>query len=174
MGAGRGARRRARRTHQSGGLRRARLNELCGGRARFTRYAEAVRFRTPEGDECRVFLVEEHGVRQRRGEARTSLLVVEENDLFWVVGAAQADAEPAHPPVPRLPGESVPFRDATYWCARRNTRLREHNGQRCRVYAVEERRAGRGERGPVRYGIRFPGDEAYWVVPANELILSQL
>lgn len=172
MGAGRGARRRARLVHHSGGLRRARLNELCGGRARFTRYAEAFRFRTPEGDECCLYSVEEYGPRSGGADARRGFVVAQEDDLLWVIGAAQADAEPPGPYVPRLPGEPVPFRDATYWSAPRNARLGDHNGRRCRVYAVEERHVGRGLRRPVRYGIRFVGEDAYWVVPASELALS--
>lgn len=172
MGAGRGARRRARRTHHTGGLRRTRLNELCGGRARFTRYTELVRFRTCEGDVCWVYVMEEYGPRSGGGDARRSLVVAEENDLFWVVGAAQADAEPPPPYVPRLPGESVPFRAATYWSAPGDRTLRDHDGRRCRVYAMEERPAGRGLRRPLRYGIRFVGEDAYWVVPACELALS--
>jgi hypothetical protein len=170
MGAGRGARRRAKSTFHNGGLRRAQLNALSGGPALYTNYQEAFRFRTREGNECWVYVVEE-SVGWARQAPRRHVVVAEEDDLFWVVGARDADLESHNPDELRSPTDPVPFVHGTYWSTPRNKRLRPRNGTRCLVYAVEERNRGRGVRVPVRYGIRFPGDDSYWVVSAAEVDL---
>jgi len=63
---------------------------------------------------CWLYVAEEYGSRSGKGDARRSLVLAQEDDLFWVIGAAEAHAEPPQPYVPRLPGEPVPFRNATY------------------------------------------------------------
>jgi len=100
-------------------------------------------------------------------------MLVGEDDLFWAVGASDADQGAHDAGSPRAPLDSVPLMDAIYWNAYRRGRLRDRDGERCRVYAVEERSAGRGRRVPARYGIRFPDDDSYWVVPENEIVLAR-
>jgi hypothetical protein len=104
---------------------------------------------------------------------RSYAMLVGEDDLFWVVGAADADNESPQTDWARAPLDPMPCMDAIYWSAYRRGHLRERDGERCRVYAVEERRAGKGRRVPARYGIRFPDDDSYWVVPAREIVLAQ-
>ncbi len=52
--------------------------------------------------------------------------------------------------------------------------LRDHHGRRCAVYVVEQRDAGHDLAVTGRCGVRFVGDDAYWVVPALELDISPL
>jgi len=99
-------------------------------------------------------------------------MLVGEDDLFWTVGADHADQEAPETRRPRAPFEPVSFLHAIYWSIYRRGRLRERDGEQCRVYAVEERSAGKGRRVPARYGIRFPDDNSYWVVPASEIVLA--
>ncbi|MGA2455599.1 MAG: hypothetical protein ABSG93_19005 [Solirubrobacteraceae bacterium] len=103
---------------------------------------------------------------------RSYAMLVSEDDLFWAVGARDPDAGSHDAGRPRAPLDPVPFTHAVYWSAYKRGRLRERDGERCRVHAVEERSAGRGQRVPSRYGIRFPGDDSYWVVPASEIVLA--
>ena len=76
-------------------------------------------------------------------------MLVGEDDLFWVVGADDADQESAHTYWERTPLDPLPFMDAIYWSAYRRGHLRERDGERCRVYAVEERSVGKGRRVPA-------------------------
>lgn len=99
-------------------------------------------------------------------------MLVGEDDLFWAVGARDADQEAPDAGRPRAPLDAVPFVDAIYWGTYRRGHLRERDGEQCRVYAVEERRASKGRRVPARYGIRFPDDDPYWVVPASEIVIA--
>jgi hypothetical protein len=180
-----------------GTLRRAKLEPQRRGRVIYTSYSEATHFRAEEGDAHWLYLVDEYGMRAsatqvatdpvtehwRRlahgpeacpppGAMRSYPMLVSEDDLFWVVGAGDADQEPPDTPWLRASLEPVPFMHAVYWSAYQRGRLRARNGNQCRVYAVEERRVGKGRRVPARYGIRFPDDDTYWVVPANEIILA--
>ncbi len=100
------------------------------------------------------------------------MMLVSEDDLFWAVGAADADEEAPTAGWARAPLEIVPYMDGFYWGKYKRGRLRERDGERCRVYAVEDRRISRGKREPARYGIRFPGDRSYWVVPASEIVIA--
>lgn len=197
MGAGRGARRRASNPFVYGRLRRAKLEPQRSGRIVHTSYREALQFRTVEGDAHWLYVVDEYGMRasptvttdpavehwRRRvlgreacpppSAMRSYAMLIGEDDLFWVVGAADADQEPSQADWARTPLDPMPFMDAIYWSAYRRGRLRERDGERCRVYAVEERSVGKGRRVPARYGIRFPDDDSYWVVPAREITLAQ-
>lgn len=170
------------------------------GRVVYTSYLEALSYRTDEGDVHWLYVVDEYGTRvsadtitspaveywrRRVREPATSAqqairsyaMLVSEDDLFWAVGAGDADVSDADvaPPTLHWPGsplEPVPYMHAIYWSTHQRGRLRDRDGKRCRVYAVEERRAGKGRRVPARYGVRFPEDQAYWVVPAREIILA--
>jgi hypothetical protein len=99
-------------------------------------------------------------------------MLVGEDALFWAVGARDADTEAPDAGCPRAPLDAVPFVDAIYWGDYRRGHLRERDGEQCRVYAVEDRNVGKGRRVPARYGIRFPDDDPYWVVPASEVVIA--
>jgi hypothetical protein len=168
------------------------------GRVVHTSYVEALRFRADDGSAHWLYVVDEYGMsasppvttapapvlecwRRRacgpeacppRSVVRSYAMLVSEDELFWVVGARDADEGAPDAGRPRASLDSVPFMDAIYWSAYRRGRLRERDGQRCRVYAVEERSAGRGRRVPARYGIRFLDDHSYWVVPAREVVIA--
>lgn len=198
MGGGRGAKRRVGSTVGHGTLRRAKLDPEHGRGVVHTSFLQALHFRASDGDTHWLYVVDQYGEhvsartaapphfvtewyrRLARGpEACAPLamnsygLPIEEDELFWVVGASEADLAPsAEASWPRAPLEPVPFMDALYLSAYPHGRLRDRDGQRCRVYAVEERSAGKGRRVPARYGIRFPDDDTYWVVPAKEIVLA--
>ena len=167
------------------------------GRVVYTSYMEALHFCTEEGDAHWLYFADEYGMRASPEQAATDpvlecwrryaygpgacpppgvmssyAMLVSEDDLFWVVGACEADQEPPDTAWPLSPLEPVPFMHAIYWSAYQRGRLRERDGEECRVYAVEERSAGKGRRKPVRYGIRFPDEASYWVVPAKEIVLA--
>jgi hypothetical protein len=157
---------------------------------------EALRYRSGDGSDHWLYLVDEYGMRasvtaptdpllehwRRRAcgpdarplpsVMRSYAMLVGEDDLFWAVGATDADRGVADAGRPCAQLDSVPFMHAVYWSAYRRGHLRDRDGEQCRVYAVEERSAGRGRRVPARYGIRFPGDDSYWVVPAAEVVLA--
>ncbi len=170
MGAGRGAKRRERIRFGTGALRRAKLDPLRRGRAIYTQYSEALSFRTATGDACWLYRAHEYSAGLA-GKPRTYLMLVDEHDLFWAVGAREAAAVAPDLRSPLPPLEPVSFTHAIYWSASRNELLRERHGTMCLVYAVEEQRQ-RGARVPTRYGIRFPDDDSYWVVPAREIYLA--
>lgn len=197
MGAGRGARHRTSSPFVHGALRRAKLEPHRQGRVVYTSYLEALRYRCEDGDTYWLYVVDEYGMRasakqvaadpalehwRRRANAPEACpsptamssypMLVGEDDLFWVVGADDANPESPETDLALTPLDPVPFMDAIYWSAYQRGRLRERDGERCRVYAVEERSAGKGRRVPVRYGIRFPDDNTYWVVPAKEIVLA--
>jgi hypothetical protein len=100
-------------------------------------------------------------------------MLVSEDDLFgsWAPATPTSEAPDTHRPRASL--DSVPFMHTVYWGAYRRGHLRDRDGEQCRAYAVEERSAGQGRRVPARYGIRFPDDDSYWMVPANEIVLAQ-
>jgi hypothetical protein len=161
-----------------------------------TCYTEALHLRSEDGSAHWLYLVDEYGMRaspivtpdpvveqwRRRvhgpeacpppSAMRSYAMLVSEDDLFWAVGANGADEEVPDTGWPRAPLDSVPFMHAVYWGAYRRGHLRDRDGERCRVYAVEERRAGKGRREPARYGIRFPDENSYWVVPAKEIVVA--
>lgn len=196
MGAGRGTRRRVGGPFVHGALRRTKLEPQRRGRVIHTCYVEALHYRTDEGSAHWLYLVDEYGMEaspnvttdpvvehwRRRvhgpgacpppSAMRSYAMLVSEDDLFWAVGARDADAGSHDAGLPRAPLDPAPFAQAVYWSAYQRGRLRERDGERCRVYAAEERPAGRGQRVPARYGIRFPGDDSYWVVPASEIVLA--
>jgi hypothetical protein len=196
MGAGRGARHRASVPFVHGTLRRAKLEPQRRGRVIHTCYVEALQYRTDDGSAHWLYVVDEYGMRasvtapadpllehwRRRAcgpgacpppsVARSYTMLVGEDDLFWTVGASDADQEAPDTGRPRAPLDAVPFMDGIYWGTYRRGHLRERDGEQCRVYAVEERSTGKGRRVPARYGIRFPGDDPYWVVPAREVVIA--
>jgi hypothetical protein len=198
MGAGRGAARRASNPFVHGTLRRAKLEPQRRGRVVYTSYLEALRYRCGDGDAYWVYIVDEYGMSASTAATtatnpvleywrrlaygpgacppptamRSYATLVGEDDLFWVVGADDADLEQVERDLPRAPLDPVPVMDAIYWSAYQRGPLRERDDERCRVYAMEERSAGKGRRVPARYGIRFPDDNTYWVVPANEIVLA--
>lgn len=200
MGTGRGAKRRASSPLVHGTLRRAKLEPMRHGRVVYTSYLEALSYRTSEGNMHWLYVVDEYGMRvsadtttspavehwrRRVRESETNVqqamrsyaMLVSEDDLFWAVGAGDdgvSNADVTTPPLhwPPSPLEPVPYMHAIYWTAHPRGRLRDRDGSRCRVYAVEERRAGKGRRVPARYGVRFADDESYWVVPAREIVLA--
>ncbi len=195
MGAGRGASRRASSPFIQGTLRRAKLEPERRGRVIHTCYAKVLSFRIDDGSTYWLYFADEYGMRAsvpatidpvlehwRRlaygpgacpppSAMRSHTILVSEDDLFWVVGASDADREAPDAGWPRAPLDPVPFMDAIYWNTYQRGRLRDRDGEQCRVYAVEERNAGKGRRVPARYGIRFPDDDSYWVVPAKEIVL---
>lgn len=168
-----------------------------GGGVVHTCYAEALSFRTEDGSAHWLYLADEYGMRASapavprpvvehwrrlaRGPGalpppsamRSYAMLVSEDDLFWVVGASDADGQEAPDTSrPRAALDSVSFMHAVYWSAYRRGHLRHRDGEQCRVYAVEERSAGKGRRVPARYGVRFPDDDSYWVVPAREVVIA--
>jgi hypothetical protein len=109
------------------------------------------------------------------GDAATSRygVVVDERETFWAAtarqlerrsGALDADSHPRVGPLVR----------ATYRSVRNGYGLSEHQGRECVVYAVEQRPGRHGLHVPSRCGIRFVGDDSYWVVPAMDLDIGPL
>jgi hypothetical protein len=99
-------------------------------------------------------------------------VVVDERDAFWVASARRIERER-----PELNADShhvAPLVHATYRSVRNGYGLSEHQGRECVVYAVEQRPGRHGLHVPSRCGVRFIGDESYWVVPALELDIGPL
>jgi len=67
-----------------------------------------------------------------------------------------------------------PLVHATYRSVRNGYGLSDHQGRECVVYAVEQRSGDHGLHVPSRCGVRFVGDDSYWVVPAMELDIGPL
>ena len=99
-------------------------------------------------------------------------VVVDEREVFWATVARRLERE-----LPELDADGqrgTPRVHATYRSVRAGYGLREHQGRECVVYAVEQREGPYGLDVPSRCGVRFVGDDSYWVVPAMELDIGPL
>jgi len=171
MGAGRGRERRLWRASY-GSVPRVcfRLDAVSQRRPRYARYVEVFHVRAPDGTGFSLYWVEEYA---RSGDAATSRygVVVDEREAFWVAAARQLERPPEiDSNVHRLP----PLVHATYRSMRNGYGLSDHQRRECVVYAVEQRSGRHGLHVPSRCGIRFVGDDSYWVVPAMELDIGPL
>jgi hypothetical protein len=172
MGAGRGRKRRLwRASYGSVPSARFRLDAVPHHRPRYARYVEIIHGRAPDGTGIRLYLVEEYG---RSGDTATSRygVVIDEREAFWASAARQLERQS-----PELAGAGrrfSPLVHATYRSTRNGYGLREHQGRECVVYAVEQREGHHGLHVPSRCGVRFIGDESYWVLPAMELDIGPL
>jgi hypothetical protein len=127
--------------------------------------------RAPDGTGFCLYWVEEYA---RTGDTATSRygVVVDEGEAFWVAAARQLErpSRRTDGDVHRLP----PLVHATYRSIRNGYGLGDHQRRECVVYAVEQRRGRHGLHVPSRCGVRFVGDDSYWVVPAMELDIGPL
>ncbi len=127
--------------------------------------------RAHDGTGFRLYWVEEYG---RSGDKTTGRygVVVDEREAFWATTASRLERKS-----PEFDGDgqvTAPRVHATYRSVRNGYGLREHQGRECVVYAVEQREGGHGLDVLSRCGVRFVGDESYWVVPAMELDIGPL
>jgi hypothetical protein len=172
MGAGRGRERRLwRASYSNVPSARFRLDAVPRRRPRYARYVEVIHIRARDGTGFRLYFVEEY---ERSGQAATSRygVIIDEREVFWAVAAHRLERQS-----PELDGAGhhvTPLVHATYRSVRPGDGLREHQGRECVVYAVEQREGRHGLHVPSRCGVRFVGDESYWVVPAMELDIGPL
>jgi hypothetical protein len=99
-------------------------------------------------------------------------VVVDERESFWAAAARQLERR-----LGELDADShhvAPLVRATYRSVRNGYGLSEHQGRECVVYAVEQRSGHHGLHVPSRCGVRFVGDDSYWVVPAMDLDIGPL
>ncbi len=125
----------------------------------------------PDGTAFRLFSVQEYPRFGDATPARRYGVVVDERDAFW---ATFADTLALQSPEPDDGAEVVPLARATYRTVRRGWGLREHQGRECLVYVVEQLIAEHELHVPSRCGVRFVGDDSYWVLPAVELDIGPL
>jgi hypothetical protein len=92
-------------------------------------------------------------------------VVVDERDSFWVASVRRL--EPAG-------SWEAPLARATYRAVPGSPGLRDYQGRECVVYAVEQWNNDHGLQVPGRCGVRFVGDDSYWIVPAIELDIGPL
>jgi len=172
MGAGRGRQRRLWRASY-GSVPRVcfRLDAVPPRRPRYARYVEALKGRAPDGTGFSLYQVEEWA---RSGNAPTVRygVVVDERETFWAAAASRLErrSREVHGDAQRPP----PLVHATYRSVRNGYGLSDHQGRECVVYAVEQRSGDHGLHVPSRCGVRFVGDDSYWVVPAMELDIGPL
>lgn len=127
--------------------------------------------RAHDGTGFRLFWVEEYG-RSGNEATRRYGVVVDEREAFWAAAACRLELQSSE-----LGGGGdrvAPVVHATYRSERNGYGLREHQGRECVVYAVEQREGRHGLDVPSRCGVRFVGDESYWVLPAMELDIGPL
>ena len=105
------------------------------------------------------------------GTANRYGVVVDENEVFWAASARRLELESSEADEVS-PGSPLTY--ATYSSVPNSNGLGEHQGRECVVYAVEQRTNKHGLHVPSRCGIRFVGDDSYWIVPALELDLGPL
>lgn len=172
MGAGRGRRRclwRASREDEANG--RFVLDALARRHPRYAHYVEVLRLRAPDGTAFGLYSVEEYPRSVDSHTATRYGVVVDEREAFWAAAARQLEK------APEAPGDGpgiAPLARATYRNVRGNQGLRDYEGRECVVYAVEQRPGLHGLHVPSRCGIRFVGDDSYWVVPAMDLDIGPL
>jgi hypothetical protein len=151
---------------------RFRLDAVPRRKPAYARYVEVVGLRAYDGTDFRVYWVEEY---RRSGDTRHLCsygVVIDESEMFWVASARRLELGSAEPDQAQ-PGR-VPLMIGTYRSLRHGVGLSEHQGQACIVYAVERVMDDTGTFVPSRCGVRFVGDDAYWVVPAAELDVGSL
>ncbi len=172
MGAGRGRQRRL--WNASGGSPGGRfaLDALPRRRPRYARYVEVLTGRTINGTEFRLYWVEECPRHWNAATASRYGVVVDNPDSFWVATARRLEPRASERDEGIL-GEALLAR-ATYRSVRGSNGLREYQGRECVVYAVEQWRNDYGLHVPGRCGVRFVGDDSYWIVPAIELDIGPL
>lgn len=173
MGAGRGRQRRLWKTGTDPG-ERFRLDAIPSRRPRYARYRECLRGCAPDGMEFRVYSVWEYPRSGNAAKATRSIVVVDEYELFWAASVSRLERQAGGSDGPSF--ETPPLMYATYRSVRPGYGLPEHQGQKCVVYAVEQRHGAHGLHVPSRCGVRFVGDErdTYWIVPALELDIGPL
>ena len=173
MGAGRGKRRRVWRASGSGRPgARFRLDALPRRHPRYARYVEVLYVRAHDGTAFRFYWVEEYARSGNPTPINRYGVVVDERDSFWV---AAAPSLASHSPETHEDDHDIaPLARATYRRMRKGYGLRELDGRECVVYVVEQLRGDHGLHVPSRCGVRFVGDDSYWVVPAIELDIGPL
>jgi hypothetical protein len=168
MGAGRG---RSRRVWLASGngprAARLRLDAVPSRRPAYARYREVFRTRAMTGTAFAVYSVEEYAVAGDHKATARYCVVVEDSEVFWAATVRALDAA-------AQPGRPSAFARATYRRRRPNKGLRNHHGDDCVVYAVEQHEADHPFGVSGRCGVRFVGEDAYWVVPAVELDIGPL
>jgi hypothetical protein len=137
---------------------------------RYIHYVEIALMRTPDGTAFRLYFVEEYTRFADPLAARCYGVVVDERETFWAAAARHLGKIRDEPGDAR---EIAPLAHATYRNVRGNG-LHEYDGRECVVYVVEQRTGRHGLHVPGRCGIRFVGDDSYWVVPAMDLDIGPL
>jgi hypothetical protein len=163
MGAGQGRRRRV----WSASGSNFGLDALPSRKPPYARYEEVLWARTPEGTEFGWYLVDEYARSGNPATAKRYSVVVEESEAFWVASARTLELQPPATDAPN-PGVA-PILRGRYRTVWEGKGLHEHQGRECIVYAVEHQRNKDGIHAPSRCGVRFIGDDGYWVVPAIEI-----
>jgi hypothetical protein len=161
MGAGRGRRRRVWSASGGGSPSGFGLDALPSRKPPYARYAEILWTRTSEGTEFGWYLVDEYARSGNPATAKRYSVVVEESEAFWIVSA-------------RNLASGASTMRGTYRSVWKGKGLREHQHRECIVYAVEHQRNRDGILASSRCGVRFIGDDSYWVVPAIEVDVGTL
>jgi hypothetical protein len=99
-------------------------------------------------------------------------VVVDERDSFWVASVRRLEPAPSERADATLRG--APLARATYRAVPGSPGLRDYQGRECVVYAVEQWSNDYGLQVPGRCGVRFVGDDSYWIVPTIELDIGPL
>jgi hypothetical protein len=172
MGAGRGRRRRVWSASGEGSPGRFGLDALPSRKPPYARYAEILWARTSEGTEFGWYLVDEYARSGNPASAKRYSVIVEESEAFWVVSARRLPSQSPEPDTPSIAGASTVR--GTYRSVWKGKGLREHQHRECIVYAVEHQLNKYGILAPSRCGVRFVGDDSYWVVPAIEVDVGTL
>ncbi len=158
----------------SGGVTpgRFRLDALPNRRATYARYTEVLNTRAYDGTHFRCYSVEEYPLRGYIGPPARYSVVIDERDVFWIGAAHTLESSPLAESGAEQ--HAAPFARGVYRSRRNGRSLHEYDGGDCVVYAVEQRGSARGLLVASRCGIRFVGDESYWVVPAIDLDIGPL
>lgn len=181
-----------------------RLDALPGRRPRYARYTELLWFGLTDGTEIGWYWVEEYtrfgaaktanafaglppGYRARlallgreyveqladyhetRRPTEQYMIVIEESETFWITSVRRLNSQST-----AQDGARMTPTIATYRSLRSGHGLDEHQGCECVVYALERQQGKRGLHVTSRCGVRFGGDDSYWVVPAIELDIGPL